>query len=119
MASEKTFEIKKGVQITDEVVCIVAGLAATEVEGVDSLSGNLKNAVIAKTGMSKLQKGVRLTENVDDSISVKLSVNIYYGYDIPSICTKIQEKVKGAIQNMTGIKVQEVDIRIASVSAKA
>lgn len=117
MASEnKTFEIKKGVQITDEVVAIVAGLAATEVEGVESLSGNLTNTVISKTGMNKLQKGVRIVKNADESISVRLSLNIAYGYEIPVICGKVQDKVKNAIENMTGIIVKEVDIRIATVS---
>ncbi len=112
----KTFEIKEGVQITDEVVAIVAGLAATEVEGVESLTGNLTNTMISKTGMNKLQKGVRIVKNADSSISVRLSLNICYGYEIPMICGKVQDKVKSAIENMTGISVSEVDIRIATVS---
>ena len=112
----KTFEIKEGVHITDEVVAIVAGLAATEVEGVESLTGNLTNTIISKTGMSKLQKGVRITKNADDTILVRLSLCLKYGYEIPTICGQVQDKVKAAIENMTGIKVEEVDIRIASVA---
>ncbi len=117
MANEnKTFEIKEGVHITDEVVAIVAGLAATEVEGVESLTGNLTNTIISKTGASKLQKGVRIIKNANDSISVRLSLCIRYGYEIPTICGQVQDKVKTAIENMTGIMVEEVDIRIATVS---
>lgn len=112
----KLFEIKEGVNITDEVVAIVAGLAATEVDGVESLTGGLTNTVISKTGMNKLQKGVRIVKNADDSISVRLSLAIRYGYEIPTICGQVQDKVKTAIENMTGIVVDEVNIRIATVS---
>ena len=62
----KSFVIKEsengGVNITDEVVAIIAGLAATEVEGVSSLAGNLTNEVISKAGMNKLSKGVRSSQ---------------------------------------------------------
>ncbi|MBR1633846.1 MAG: Asp23/Gls24 family envelope stress response protein [Lachnospiraceae bacterium] len=115
MADKNTFEIKEGVSISDEVVAIVAGLAATEVDGVEALTGNITNAAIPKTGASKLSKGVRISANPDGSISAKLSLMIRYGFEIPTICARVQEKVKNAIENMTGIGVQDVDIRIANV----
>ena len=115
MADKNTFEIKEGVSISDEVVAIVAGLAETEVDGVEALSGNITNAAIPKTGANKLSKGVRISANADGSISAKLSLIIRYGFEIPSICAKVQEKVKNAIENMTGIGVTDVDIRIVSV----
>ncbi len=110
------FEIKEGVSISDEVVAIVAGLAATEVEGVEALAGNITNAVIPKTGAGKLAKGVRIAANEDETISVKLSLIIRYGYEIPTISARVQEKVKNAVENMTGIGVQDVDVRISSVA---
>ncbi|MBQ9632094.1 MAG: Asp23/Gls24 family envelope stress response protein [Lachnospiraceae bacterium] len=115
MAEKHTFEIREGVSITDEVVAIVAGLAATEVDGVEALSGNITNAAIPKTGASKLSKGVHISANAEGLISVKLSLMIRYGFEIPTICARVQEKVKNAVENMTGIGVQEVDIRIATV----
>lgn len=117
MAMErKNFVISENVNISDEVVAIVAGLAATEVEGVLSLSGNLTNQIIAKTGMNKLSKGVRIIEGEDGAISIRLALNIKYGYEIPTVCTDVQQKVKSAVENMTGMNVSEVDIRIASVA---
>lgn len=116
----KSFLIKEdingGVNITDEVVAIIAGLAATEVEGVSSLAGNLTNEVISKAGMNKLSKGVKIVTDEDNQLSVRLSINISYGYEIPKICSQVQEKVKTAIETMVGMEVVNVDIKIASVS---
>ena len=116
MADKNTFEIKEGVSISDEVVAIVAGLAATEVDGVEALSGNITNSAIARSGANKLSKGVRISTNPDGTISVRLSLVIRYGFEIPSICGKVQDKVKTAIENMTGIQVEDVNIKIASVT---
>ena len=115
MADKNTFEIKEGVTISDEVVAIVAGLAATEVDGVEALTGNITNALIPKTGTNKLSRGVHISGNEDGSISVKLSLMIRYGFEIPTISGSVQEKVKSAVENMTGISVKDVDIRIATV----
>lgn len=116
----KSFMIKEGenggVNIADEVVAIIAGLAATEVDGVASLAGNLTNEIISKAGSNKLAKGVKVLTEDDDVLAIRLSVNIAYGYEIPKICQQIQEKVKSAVENMTGLQVVSVDIKIASVS---
>ena len=82
------------VQIADEVVAIIAGLAATEVEGVDSMAGNITNELV----------------------SVDLSLNIRYGYNIPAVSEQVQEKVSSAIENMTGLTVLDVNIKIAGVN---
>ena len=116
----KSFVIKEsencGVNITDEVVAIIAGLAATEVEGVSSLAGNLTNEVISKAGMNKLSKGVKIITEEENKVAVRLGVNISYGYEIPKICQQVQDKVKNAIENMVGLEVISVDIKIASVA---
>ena len=114
----KSFVIKEsengGVNITDEVVAIIAGLAATEVEGVSSLAGNLTNEVISKAGMNKLSKGVKIITEEENKVAVRLGVNISYGYEIPKICQQVQDK--NAIENMVGLEVISVDIKIASVA---
>jgi uncharacterized alkaline shock family protein YloU len=81
------------VKISDEVVAIVAGLAATEVEGVVSLAGNITNDMVAKLGIKNLAKGVKVYVN-EQTVSVSLVVNIKYGTSIPAVSTVIQEKVK-------------------------
>ena len=103
------------VQIADEVVAIIAGLAATEVEGVASMAGNITNELVSKLGKKSLSKGIRV--KVEDGIvNVNVALNIAYGYSVPKTCKKVQEKVKAVIENMIGLEVEKVDIQIANVS---
>ncbi len=102
------------VQIADSVVAIIAGLAATEVEGVASMAGNITNELVAKLGMKNLSKGVRI-DVLEGVVTVDLNLNIQYGYNIFETSQKVQEKVKVAIENMTGLTVSDVNIRIAGV----
>ena len=102
------------VQIADEVVAIIAGLAATEVEGVASMNGNITNELVGKLGMTSVSKGVKV-DVLDNVVCVDLNLNLEYGYNIPEICQTVQEKVKTAIENMTGLQVSDVNISIASV----
>ena len=102
------------VQIADEVVSIIAGLAATEVEGVASMAGNITNELVSKLGMKNLSKGVKI-EIIDGVVTVDLTLNIEYGRNILETSKKVQEKVKSAIENMTGLEVADVNIHIASV----
>lgn len=103
------------VQIADEVVATIAGLAATEVEGVAAMSGNITNELVSKLGMKNLSKGVKIDVN-SDSVAVDLSLTLDYGYSIPKTSKLVQEKVKSAIENMTGLLVSEVNIRISGVN---
>ncbi len=116
MADKKTYSIKEGVTVTDEVLAIIVGLAATEVKGVSSLAGNLTNESIPKAGRSRLQKAIKISGNEDESLSVSASINIAYDFVIPEVCAAVQDKVKQSVENMTGIGVSVVDIRIASVT---
>lgn len=102
------------VQIADEVVLIIAGLAATEVKGISSMAGNITEDMISRLGKKNLSKGVRV-DILDGLVSVDVAVNIDYGYSIPDTCKKVQEKVKSAIESMTGLEVSEVNVHVASV----
>ena len=102
------------VQIADEVVAIIAGLAATEVDGVASMAGNITNELVGKLGMKNLSKGVKV-EVMEGVVSVDLALNIKYGYSIPKTSANVQEKVKSAIENMTGLEVSDVNVSIADV----
>ena len=102
------------VQIADEVVAIIAGLAATEVDGVASMAGNITNELVGKLGMKNLSRGVKV-EVLEGVVSVRLALNIRYGYNIPETGQKVQEKVKSAIENMTGLEVADVNVSISDV----
>lgn len=105
------------VHVADEVVAIIAGLAATEVEGVASMAGNITNELVSKLGMKNLSKGVKV-EVAEKTVSVEVALNISYGYFIPEVSEKVQEKVKSAIETMTGLSVAIVNVRIATVDMK-
>ena len=110
----KTDENLGEIKIADEVVAIIAGLAAMEVEGVASMAGNAKRELISKLGMKSLSKGVKV-DVLDGIVTVSLALNLNYGYSIKDITSKVQEKVKTAIENMTGLEVADVNIRVAGV----
>lgn len=114
----KTFQIKSDeigeICVSEEVVAIIAGLAATEVDGVSSMAGNITNEIVSRLGMKNLSKGI-FVEVLDGEIKVDVALNIAYGYAIPEISAKVQEKVKSSVENMTGLTVAVVNIRIASV----
>lgn len=103
------------VKIADDVVAMIAGMAATEIEGVASMAGNITNELMSKVGMKNLAKGVKV-DVLDRVVTVDLAVTMEYGYNIPATCRKIQDKVKAAIENMTGLEVSDVNIRIAGVN---
>ena len=106
---------KKGtVHVADDVVAIIAGLAATEVKGVAAMAGNITNELMSKVGRKNLAKGVKVAVN-GKRVKVALAIMMEYGYNIPGTCSKVQERVKSAIENMTGLTVTDVDVRIASV----
>jgi len=113
--NEQIYETKIGeVQIADEVVTIIAGLAATEVEGVVSLAGNITNDKVSKKGIKNLAKGVKV-DVLQGSVSVEVSMLMKYGYSIPGVTQKVQDKVKTAIENMTGLQVTDVNVRVVGV----
>ena len=106
---------KGEIKIADEVVAIIAALAATEVEGVASMAGNITNELIGKLGMKNLSKGVKIDVS-EGKVSVDLAINMEYGYNIPEVTGAVQDRVKNAIETMTGLAVEDVNIRVAGVN---
>ncbi len=105
------------VQIADDVVAMIASLATTEIDGVSAMAGNITNELMSKVGMKKLTRGVKV-DVLENNVTVDLAVTMEYGYNIPATCQKVQQKVKSAIENMTGLCCTDVNIRIAGVNMK-
>ncbi len=103
------------VKIADDVVAMIASLAASEVDGVSAMVGTITNELMSRVGMRNLTKGVKV-EVIGKAVRADIAVVLEYGYNIPATCQKVQEKVKAAIQNMTGLEVSDVNIRIAGVN---
>ena len=102
------------VKISEEVVAFKAALAATEVDGVASMAGNITNELISRLGMKNLSKGVKV-DVLEGVVTVSLALNLKYNYSIMDVSAKVQERVKNAVENMTGLEVADVNIRVAGV----
>ena len=100
--------------VADEVIAVITGLAAMEVEGVASMAGNATRELISKIGIKSLSKGVKV-DVLEDVVTVEATLNLKYGYNVKDVSVKVQEKVKVAIENMTGLKVADVNVRVAGI----
>ena len=103
------------VRIADDVVAMIAAFAALDVEGVASLPGDVTRQMISKGGMKKIAKSVRV-EVSRAGVKADLSIIVEYGYNIPTTSSRVQKRVKNAIEEMTGLAVIDVDIHIAGIS---
>lgn len=103
------------IKISDEVVAIIAGIAAMEVPGVAGMSGGIAGGIAEMLGRKNLSKGVKV-EVGEREAAVDLYIIVEYGCRIPDISWEIQEKVKKAIETMTGLNVIEVNIHVQGVN---
>ena len=103
------------IQISEHVVAMIAGIAATEIEGVDSLVGNITTELVSMMGIKNLSKGVRV-QMFEDSVAIDLTLNLLYGINIPETCAKVQEKVSSTVETMTGLSVLEVNVNVVDLS---
>jgi uncharacterized alkaline shock family protein YloU len=118
--SEYTIKLENGdgkIIIVDEVIAIITALAAMEVDGVASMAGNATRELISKLGIKSLSKGVAV-EVQKDTVTVEASVNLKYGYNVKTVSEKVQEKVKVAIENMTGLNVADVNVCVSGIEMK-
>lgn len=112
----ETEEVDEGsIQIADEVVGIITGLAATEIDGVAGMSGGLAGGIADMLGRKSLSKGVKVQVE-DQTASVDVYVIIDYGNSIPDVAWKIQDNVKEAIEGMTGLDVKAVNVHVQGVN---
>ena len=115
-------EVKKSgigdVQIADEVVAIIASLAANEVEGVAYTANYMKNELSGKLGMKNLSKGVKV-DVLEGVVTVSVVLTLKYNYNVMEVSKKVQIKIKDAIENMTGLEVADVNIKVAGVEMGA
>ena len=105
------------IRIADEVIRIVASLAAQEVPGVVSMSGGLTDGINRFLGKENASRGVRLKFE-GKTVNASIYLNVEYGYCIPEIALEVQEKVKEAVEAMTGYEIQFVDVNVEGVAKR-
>ena len=114
---EENLEDYGDIRIADEVISIVASLAAQEVPGVLGMSGGLTDGINRFLGKENASKGVRLKFE-GKTVNANVYINVEYGSCIPEIALEVQEKVKEAIEAMTGYEVQFVDVNVEGVAKR-
>ena len=102
------------VGIREDVLAVMAGIAAVEVDGVASINRNATRQLIAKLGMKSLAGGVKVIEQ-EGSLTVNLNLNLEYGAVAGEVSRNVQDKAKSNLENMTGLKVDTVNVAIAGV----
>lgn len=102
------------VRIADDVVALIAAFAAMEVEGVSGMAGGLDMDTVSRGGMKRLGRTVKVEVGAE-GVKVDLSIELVYGYSIPETCSKVQSKVRTAVENMIGLEVLDVNIRVAGI----
>ena len=107
-----------GIKISNDVVAVIAGVAVSEVPGVASMSGGFAGGITeVLSGKKNLSKGIKVDA---DEKEVKIDVNIIveYGSRIPDVAFEIQNRVKKSVENMTGLKVAEVNVHVQGVKTE-
>lgn len=102
------------IKIADEVVSIIAGLAATEIDGIAGMSGGLVGGIAEMLGRKNFSKGVKV-EVGEREAAIDLYIIVKYGTRIPDVALAAQENIKRAIENMTGLSVVEVNVHVQGV----
>jgi len=105
------------IKMADEVVATIAGLAATEVKGVNAMSGGMVDGIADVLGRKNLTKGVKV-EVGEKEAAVDINIIVEYGFKIQEIASAIQDTVSKSIESMTGLKVVEVNVNVQGVHVK-
>lgn len=111
---------EEGIEISNDVIAVIAGVAVSEVRGVASMSGRFAGGITeVLSGKKNLTKGIKI-EKIEEQNKVKVDVNIIveYGSRIPDVAYEIQNRVKKSIENMTGYKVEEVNVHVQGVDTE-
>lgn len=108
-------KLESHLKIANDVVGKIAAIAALEVEGVSAMGNNITTEIMGKVGMKNLMKNVKV-DILNGEVSLDLSVTVDYGMNIPGLSQKVQARVKQAVENMTGLKVSDVNVRIAGIN---
>ncbi len=111
--SEKT---ENGIEISNDVIAVIAGVAVSEVQGVASMSGGFAGGITeVLSGKKNMAKGIKV-EKTENTAKIDVNIIVEYGSRIPDVAFEIQNRVKKSVEGMTGFKVEEVNVHIQGVN---
>ena len=112
----ETTEENEGIQISNDVIAVIAGVAVSEVQGVSSMAGGFAGGISeVLSGKKNLSKGIKVDKE-ENKVKIDVNIIVEYGTRIPDIAFEIQNRVKTSVENMTGIKVEEVNVHVQGVN---
>ena len=118
---EEIFELdeieENGIKIANDVVATIAGKATIEVAGVYSMFGGFAGGISEVFGKKSYTKGIKV-ENIEKRLKIDVNIIVEYGSRIPDVAYEIQNRVKKAIENMTGLEVEEVNVHVQGVNTE-
>lgn len=115
---EVALESNANIKISDDVIAVIAGVAASEVQGVAEMSGGFAGGISeVLSGKKNLSKGIKV-ESGEKETKIDVNIIVEYGIRIPDVAFEIQNRVKKAVESMTGLKVVEVNVHIQGVSTE-
>lgn len=115
---EEVKEIEEnGIKIADDVIATIAGKSALEVKGVYSMAGGFAGGISEVFGKKSYTKGIKV-DNTEKGLKIDVNIIVEYGSRIPDVAYEIQNKVKNSIENMTGLKIEEVNVHIQGVNTE-
>ena len=115
---ENTEGSNDGIKIANDVVAVIAGVAVSEVPGVASMSGGFAGGISeVLSGKKNLSKGIKVDAG-EKEVKIDVNIIVEYGSRIPDVAFEIQNRVKKSVENMTGLKVAEVNVHVQGVKTE-
>ena len=112
---EEIDEGNNGIKIANEVISVIAGIAVSEVQGVASMAGGFEGGITqVLSGKKNYSKGIKV-ESDEKEVKIDVNIIVEYGSRIPDVAYEIQKRVKKSVENMTGLKVEEVNVHVQGV----
>ena len=113
--AENTEDTENGIEISNDVIAVIAGVAVSEVQGVASMSGGFAGGITeVLSGKKNMAKGIKV-EKTDNKAKIDVNIIVEYGSRIPDVAYEIQNRIKMAVEGMTGFKVEEVNVHVQGV----
>lgn len=113
---EEKEDTENGIEISNDVIAVIAGVAVSEVQGVASMSGSFAGGITeVLSGKKNMAKGIKVDKS-NNSAKIDVNIIVEYGSRIPDIAFEIQNRVKKSVEGMTGFSVEEVNVHVQGVS---
>ena len=113
-----TEDTENGIEISNDVIAVIAGVAVSEVQGVASMSGGFAGGISeVLSGKKNMAKGIKV-DKTDSKAKIDVNIIVEYGSRIPDVAFEIQNRVKKSVENMTGFKVEEVNVHVQGVKTE-